>query len=196
MKQTHFIGGALLVLILIGSACFVLLREKQKSDTVACPMDAKICSDGNTVGRVGPNCEFAPCPVLEPVPEPAVQTSTTSDPVGEAIAAHAELIVVDTPLRDATITPPVTITGKARGTWYFESIFPIVIVDWDGKIIGEGYGEAQDNWMTEDFVPFTTTVDFTVATGTPYRHGSLILRKDNPSGLPERDDALEIPIAF
>ncbi len=29
---------------------------------VACTMDAKICPDGSAVGRVGPNCEFAPCP--------------------------------------------------------------------------------------------------------------------------------------
>lgn len=29
---------------------------------VACTMDAKICPDGTAVGRVGPNCEFSPCP--------------------------------------------------------------------------------------------------------------------------------------
>lgn len=29
---------------------------------VACTMDAKMCPDGTSVGRVGPNCEFAPCP--------------------------------------------------------------------------------------------------------------------------------------
>lgn len=27
-----------------------------------CTMEAKICPDGTSVGRVGPNCEFAPCP--------------------------------------------------------------------------------------------------------------------------------------
>jgi len=29
---------------------------------VVCTADAKICPDGTGVGRVGPNCEFAPCP--------------------------------------------------------------------------------------------------------------------------------------
>lgn len=29
---------------------------------IACTMDAKVCSDGTAVGRIGPNCEFAPCP--------------------------------------------------------------------------------------------------------------------------------------
>ena len=28
------------------------------------------------------------------------------------------------------------------------------------------------------------------------KRGSLILKKDNPSGMPEHDDALEIPIFF
>jgi hypothetical protein len=32
------------------------------TEPVACTMDAKICPDGSAVGRVGPNCEFAPCP--------------------------------------------------------------------------------------------------------------------------------------
>ena len=31
--------------------------------TVACTMEAKICPDGSSVGRVGPNCEFAECPI-------------------------------------------------------------------------------------------------------------------------------------
>lgn len=30
----------------------------------ACPADAKQCPDGSYVGRTGPNCEFAPCPIL------------------------------------------------------------------------------------------------------------------------------------
>ncbi len=29
---------------------------------VACTMEAKLCPDGSSVGRVGPNCEFTPCP--------------------------------------------------------------------------------------------------------------------------------------
>ena len=32
-------------------------------EPVACTMDAKTCPDGSFVGRIAPNCEFAPCPV-------------------------------------------------------------------------------------------------------------------------------------
>lgn len=38
---------------------------------VACTQDAMMCPDGSFVGRVGPNCEFAACPLVEePVIEP------------------------------------------------------------------------------------------------------------------------------
>jgi hypothetical protein len=32
------------------------------SKPVACTLEAKMCPDGSSVGRAGPNCEFAPCP--------------------------------------------------------------------------------------------------------------------------------------
>ncbi len=31
---------------------------------VACTKDARICPDGSTVGRIPPDCEFAPCPEI------------------------------------------------------------------------------------------------------------------------------------
>lgn len=32
----------------------------------ACTEEAKICPDGSSVGRTGPDCEFAACPEGEP----------------------------------------------------------------------------------------------------------------------------------
>lgn len=40
----------------------ILIEGDADAGPVACTMDAKICPDGTAVGRVGPNCEFAPCP--------------------------------------------------------------------------------------------------------------------------------------
>lgn len=33
-----------------------------EEEMVFCTMDAKMCPDGSYVGRVAPDCEFAPCP--------------------------------------------------------------------------------------------------------------------------------------
>lgn len=35
-----------------------------EGSTTICTMDAKVCPDGSSVGRSGPNCEFAECPVV------------------------------------------------------------------------------------------------------------------------------------
>jgi hypothetical protein len=113
---------------------------------------------------------------------------------GTGVAGVNQLIRVAVPEPNQRITSPLRVTGEARGTWYFEASFPLTLVDWDGRIIAEGYAEAQSDWMTENFVPFTGTLTFTKP---PFgERGAVIFHKDNPSGLPEHDAALEIPIRF
>ncbi len=103
-------------------------------------------------------------------------------------------IYVSTPKPNDIITSPLTIKGKAIGTWFFEGDFPVMLTDWDGKIIAEGFAAAKGDWMTDEFVPFTTSLEFV---NPEYRNnGTLILQKDNPSDLPELDDALEVSIYF
>ena len=93
-----------------------------------------------------------------------------------------------------TISSPVTITGQVPGSWSFEADFPVVLTDWDGKIIAQGIGTLQGDWMTDKLVPFTVTLKFKAPT---YQNtGSLILQKDNPSGESKFDDAVEIPVTF
>lgn len=107
-----------------------------------------------------------------------------------------DLVLVTNPEPNTVVDNPITITGEARGYWFFEASFPIVVTDWKGLIIGEGYATADSDWMTEDYVPFTATVSYDLPADTPYMRGYLILMKDNPSGLPEHDAAIDIPILF
>jgi len=107
---------------------------------------------------------------------------------------YKDLIVLTQPKNGERISSPVTIEGMARGNWFFEASFPIVIVNWDGLIIGEGIAQAQDEWMTAEYVPFKAEITFIKPTVKD--NGWIILRKDNPSGLPEHDDAFEVPIFF
>lgn len=108
----------------------------------------------------------------------------------------SNLIRVDFPRPNQAIRSPLVIQGSARGSWFFEASFPVVLVDWDGRIVAQGIATAKGDWMTPDFVPFESTLAFTVPQDAYSNRGALILRKDNPSGLPEHDDALEIPIIF
>lgn len=103
-------------------------------------------------------------------------------------------IFVESPQRNSYISSPLTIAGVARGPWFFEATFPVVLTDWDGKIIAQHYAQAKSEWMTTDFVPFEAVLEFEKPIYG--ERGFLILKKDNPSGLPEYDDSREIPIFF
>lgn len=89
------------------------------------------------------------------------------------------------------LVSPFEIAGEARGQWYFEGDFPIKLLDAQGEKISESYATAQDAWMTEDFVSFTASMDFSVDEN---QKGSLVLEKANPSGLPENADSVRIPV--
>lgn len=93
-----------------------------------------------------------------------------------------------------SVASPLTVEGEARGAWYFEASFPIEVRDADNNTIALAPAQAQDEWMTENFVPFRITLTFPKQpTGSA---GSVILRNDNPSGLPENDRFMEIPVVF
>ncbi len=104
------------------------------------------------------------------------------------------LIRLESPRPNEIIKSPLAIKGEARGYWFFEASFPVYLTNWDGLIIAEGIAQAKEEWMTENFVPFEVTLNFIKPEYGD--RGTLILKKDNPSGLPEHDDALEIPINF
>ncbi|MEK7203672.1 MAG: Gmad2 immunoglobulin-like domain-containing protein [Patescibacteria group bacterium] len=118
------------------------------------------------------------------------------------VALKPDLITVAAPKIGDTVKSPLVIRGEARGYWFFEATFPVVLTNWDGLIIAQHYAQAQSEWMTTDFVPFEAKLEFEspVLPGADKNHfsrrGYLILKKDNPSGLPEYDDSLEIPVRF
>ena len=108
----------------------------------------------------------------------------------------SNIIRLYSPQPGQNIMSPLSIRGEARGNWFFEASFPAVLVNWDGLIIAQGIATAQSDWMTTEFVPFEATLVFTVDKKAFSNRGALILKKDNPSGLPQYDDALEIPVRF
>jgi len=56
----------ILILLIVFSGIVIVLYFNQNDylnqNNTACTEEAKICPDGTSVGRTGPNCEFAPCP--------------------------------------------------------------------------------------------------------------------------------------
>jgi hypothetical protein len=77
----------LIIPLLLLSIVFAGCTIKQNISTQACTEEAKVCSDGSTVARTLPNCEFAECPLVE---SPTVITTGTSD-IPQACTMEAKL---------------------------------------------------------------------------------------------------------
>ena len=109
------------------------------------------------------------------------------------MAFTSDVVVVDYPLQNVTVQSPLTVTGRAVGNWFFEASFPIEVVALDGTVLGRNFVQAQDEWMTTDFVPFVGQIIFD---SQGYSSGFIIFHKDNPSGLPEHDASRKMPVNF
>ena len=118
------------------------------------------------------------------IPSNNGSTATTTD---------TTMVRVVTPHSNDLIKSPVTISGQARGNWYFEASFPVKVLDANGKILGQAPAQAQGEWMTTEFVSFLLNLNFATSTTAT---GTVILEKDNPSGLPENAAEVRIPVRF
>lgn len=100
------------------------------------------------------------------------------------------------------ISTPLILTWKAPRNWFFEGVFPISIVTTQWETIKDWY--ATWDWMQgvdsgeeiswDDMIEFSATIDYEVPAETT--QGKLQFRADNPSGMPENDDSVEVMIMF
>ena len=189
---------ALILIILIAAVVFGVYWftgsfESHKDEPIAATSFEECAAQGN--------------PVMESYPRQC--TDAAGNHFTEAVPglntfsytnASANDITVELPFPGAVVGKEFAIIGEARGPWFFEASFPVVVTDWDGLVIYETHAEAQPdpgtgevNWMTNDFVPFRANVTIPESY---IGKGTIILKNDNPSGLPERDKAVEFPITI
>ena len=117
----------------------------------------------------------------------------TNTPSAEPqLQTHGDIqYIITSPAPNEIMTSPYTIEGEISGSWYFEGQFLLELWTSDGVLLAQGIATAQEAWMTEDLVPFTSTLTYTLSESA---EGTLILNKDNPSGLPENDDQITISV--
>ncbi len=100
------------------------------------------------------------------VVEPTVAASTEATPAATAVVAEETVvpeapalgagITITSPLPDAEVTSPVTVTGFGAG---FENTLAIDILNASGVVIGQGY--AMVDAETGRMGPFTGSIEFT-----------------------------------
>ncbi|HEY4515727.1 MAG TPA: Gmad2 immunoglobulin-like domain-containing protein [Candidatus Paceibacterota bacterium] len=117
--------------------------------------------------------------------------SEEEEKVGSLV--YKDLLQIDSPLANQEVTSPVRVSGQARGMWYFEASFPAEVLDEDGTSLGITPIQAEGEWMTEEYVPFSAEISFDKPKGET---GIIIFHKDNPSGLPENEDSVRVPVRF
>ena len=184
MKSTHLIYVFVAIAVVAG-VVHLFTNEAQaptdEQDLIACTADAMECPDGSFVGRTGPDCEFV-CPAV------------TND------LETNQMIQVAAPTIGTVINSPLQLTGQAIGPWYFEASLPVEVRNWQGNVIATSYVTAQGTWMTMGLVPFTGSVSFVspYSPGDPVamKQGSVVFKKDNPSGEPQNAGEIIIPIQF
>ena len=130
---------------------------------------------------------------IAPVAPIVTQSAPSVSPAPEQPVSIDVLDVhVTSPLAETIVKSPMKISGEARGAYFFEASFPIVLIDNNNQEIARTVAHATKDWMTTDFVPFESQLAFT----TSAKEGALIFENDNPSGLPENAKIFRVPVKF
>lgn len=183
MQKKYFIITGVVILIIVAAAVGARFFSGE---------NAWVCEDGKWLKHGNPTA---------PMPDGGCE-GISGDPVGmkphyssdiqQKYATEEKIKVISLKSGDA-IESPVEIEGEARGIWYFEGSFPIIIEDEKGNLLGQGNAYAQGEWMTEDFVPFRGVATYNLGDN---EKGFVVLRKNNPSDLEEYDESIKIPVGF
>lgn len=133
--------------------------------------DTWICSNGQWVKHGNPSSPkpTAPCP------------------------GQAPDVVITSPLPHQAISTPLTVTGKARGNWFFEANAVLRLLDAQQREIASGTVQALSDWMTDDLVAFEGRIRFVSPAAET---GTLVFQNDNPSGLPGNQKECRVPVRF
>ncbi len=168
-KVNIIIGGVIGLIVLVsGVWCYLVTYKPTVTNFEECVKAGYLVM------------ESYPAKCQTPTGEQFIQEATVSDN-----------LIINNLSKDTPIIDGFKIIGQAKGNWFFEGSFPIVLQDENGKVIVTTIAQATKDWMSPDFVPFEATLNFNVISDI---NGTLIFKKDNPSGLPEHDAQLAIPV--
>jgi len=192
-KQNSFIfNGAVaaLLIISISVVTYIFLKSRPRTadgTPAACTLEAKICPDGTSVGRVGPTCDFEACP--------------EDTGVKEATCMHPNIKIIEPQPLDK-ISFPYTVKGVVGGhrdrpncNWVlFEGqAGSMELQDMDGTVLGQGPLKATDDWMSPDEIHFEGELQLIKQ---PKSHtGTLFIKEEDASG-GGKPQQLAVPVNY
>lgn len=99
---------------------------------------------------------------------------------------------IENPAPLESVSSPINISGNAPGNWFFEAQLSVELQDQAGEIMAETSISTDENWMTTDQVPFSGIINYENPNNET--NATLVIRSANPSGLPEKEKSLSIPL--
>ncbi|MFA5131013.1 MAG: Gmad2 immunoglobulin-like domain-containing protein [Patescibacteria group bacterium] len=185
MKKVYFLLG------FVGLVVIILFAIRLSS-----PEDDWICSNGEWQKHGHPSAAMPTTLCPGSISSSTAQTVATSSPIipsaTEPQATFSSEAMVLSPKQNEVVSSPLKIEGQALGSWFFEASLPVKLVAENGNLIAAHFATAESDWMTEKPVKFNSELIFS----TTATSGYLIISKDNPSGLPEHDGSIKVPVRF
>lgn len=112
---------------------------------------------------------------------------------GEVLSEKGEKLVLENIKDGDTVDVGFEVKGTVGGSWYFESIFPVRVLNKDGEIVESLSALATNEVSDEGSVPFSLQLNVNIQSEDTY---ILRFEKSNPSGLDENSDFAEISITL
>lgn len=173
-------------LIILGGYFFFANRNDNDSDTLN--------TVGTTTGQVvGTGSTTTGATSTNSTSTNGTSTNTSSS-TGSIVSTND--IRITSPRSGDTVRSPLTLTGEARGNWFFEASAPVELQDANGKKLAQGFITAQGEWMTTNFVPFTGTLTWTATSTGTTTAARVVFMNDNPSGLPSLQKSVVVPVTL
>lgn len=139
-----FSTGIAIIVILIATfgGYYFYQSNSLNSGITACSLEAKACSDGSTVGRTGPNCEFVACPSVSDNEDIIIINDSSTADIG---------IFVTSPKENESVIFPVTVQGQINGNGWFANegeVGTVQIFDSNNKSVSnKAILRATTNWL-------------------------------------------------
>ncbi len=175
---SNWLAVVLVIIILIGAGVAYATYQRQQT---------KITNLSNQLSSIQKKYDSS-CPSSTQKP-----STTQTCPDYSYKSTNGTTAVIYSPLKDASPSNPVAIIGEIPGNWSSEAQFPVKLIDSKGTAIAQATANVLGNWQTTNLVPFSVQLTYT---GSLSGTGTIVLQKDNPSGLSSKDDSISIPVNF
>lgn len=186
-------AGLILAAVVVAAAAFFAAYAWQHRQVTT--LQARVSSLDTQLG--GANTRVADLTARLNQACPSQAQPGQSQPSGCAASSYTSdqgvAVVAYSPAKNAKISSPLAVIGEVPGSWSFEAQFPVRLKDSHGSVIAQATGHVLGNWQTSQLVPFSAQLIFAAAGPGS---GTLILEKDNPSGLSQNADAVSIPVQW